>query len=49
VTLEVTPAGERLDLARSVGKLSLVLRNQIDSNPTDTAGITKAMLLRNVC
>lgn len=47
VTLEVTPEqAERLDLARSVGNLSLVLRNQIDSNPTDTAGITKAMLLR---
>ncbi|CAI08217.1 pilus assembly transmembrane protein [Aromatoleum aromaticum EbN1] len=47
VTLEVTPEqAERLDLARSVGNLSLVLRNQIDSNTTDTAGITKAMLLR---
>lgn len=47
VTLEVTPEqAERLDLARSVGNLSLVLRNQIDSNPTDTDGITKAMLLR---
>jgi pilus assembly protein CpaB len=47
VTLEVTPEqAERLDLARSVGNLSLALRNQIDSKPTDTAGITKAMLLR---
>lgn len=47
VTLEVTPEqAERLDLARSVGTLSLVLRNQIDSDPTETAGITKAMLLR---
>lgn len=47
VTLEVTPEqAERLDLARSVGTLSLVLRNQIDSNPADTDGITKAMLLR---
>ena len=47
VTLEVTPEqAERLDLARSVGNLSLVLRNQVDSNPTETAGITKAMLLR---
>ncbi|NMG74356.1 Flp pilus assembly protein CpaB [Aromatoleum diolicum] len=47
VTLEVTPEqAERLDLARSVGNLSLVLRNQVDSNPTATAGITKAMLLR---
>lgn len=47
VTLEVTPEqAERLDLARSVGNLSLVLRNQIDSGPTATEGITKAMLLR---
>ncbi|NMG15031.1 Flp pilus assembly protein CpaB [Aromatoleum bremense] len=47
VTLEVTPEqAERLDLARSVGNLSLVLRNQIDSSPTETVGITKAMLLR---
>jgi pilus assembly protein CpaB len=47
VTLEVTPEqAERLDLARSVGNLSLVLRNQIDSDPSATAGITKAMLLR---
>lgn len=47
VTLEVTPEqAERLDLARSVGNLSLVLRNQIDSNPSATDGITKAMLLR---
>lgn len=47
VTLEVTPEqAERLDLARSVGNLSLVLRNQVDSDPTDTAGITKAKLLR---
>ncbi|BAL26414.1 Flp pilus assembly protein CpaB [Azoarcus sp. KH32C] len=47
VTLEVTPEqAERLDLARSVGNLSLVLRNQVDGKPTETAGITKAMLLR---
>lgn len=47
VTLEVTPEqAERLDLARSVGNLSLVLRNQVDSDPTETAGITKAKLLR---
>lgn len=46
VTLEVTPAqAERLDLARSVGTLSLVLRNQIDSKPSETAGITKQQLL----
>ncbi|NMG43070.1 Flp pilus assembly protein CpaB [Aromatoleum toluvorans] len=47
VTLEVTPEqAERLDLARSVGTLSLVLRNQVDSDPAKTAGITKAELLR---
>src|SRR5512138_3198329 len=46
VTLEVTPEqAEKLDLARSVGSLSLVLRNQIDSNPADTTGITKRELL----
>lgn len=49
VTLEVTPEeAERLDLARSVGNLSLVLRNQIDPNPVGTEGITKAHLLRMV-
>lgn len=46
VTLEVTPVeAEKLDLARSVGTLSLVLRNQADPKATDTAGITKAELL----
>jgi pilus assembly protein CpaB len=46
VTLEVTPEqAERLDLARSVGTLSLVLRNQVDQEPVKTAGITKAKLL----
>lgn len=46
VTLEVTPAqAEKLDLARSVGTLSLVLRNQIDSALVDTIGITKRQLL----
>ncbi len=48
VTLEVTPEeAERLDLARSVGTLSLVLRNQIDSEPAETKGITRAVLLRS--
>lgn len=42
VTLEVTPEqAERLDLARSVGTLSLVLRNQVDQEPTQTAGVLK--------
>jgi pilus assembly protein CpaB len=46
VTLEVTPQqAEKLDLARSVGQLSLVLRNQIDHKPAETAGATKATLL----
>lgn len=46
VTLEVTPPqAEKLDLARSVGTLSLVLRNQVDSASVDTGGITKRQLL----
>ncbi|MGE5469742.1 MAG: Flp pilus assembly protein CpaB [Bacteroidota bacterium] len=46
VTLEVTPENaEKLDLARSVGTLSLVLRNQIDPNMSKTAGETKDSLL----
>lgn len=46
VTLEVTPEhAERLDLARSVGTLSLVLRNQIDAESTVTHGMRKADLL----
>lgn len=46
VTLEVTPdQAEKLDLARSVGTLSLVLRNQIDPQPAQTAGATKDTLL----
>ncbi|HUG24659.1 Flp pilus assembly protein CpaB, partial [Piscinibacter sp.] len=47
VTLEVTPGeAEHLDLARSVGTLSLVLRNQVDPNPGATDGATKSSLLR---
>ncbi len=46
VTLEVAPEeAEKIDLARSVGSLSLVLRNQVDPNPIRTAGATKADLL----
>lgn len=46
VTLEVTPTqAEKLDLARSVGQLSLVLRNQVDTNPAQTDGATKQTLL----
>ena len=46
VTLEVTPPqAELLDLARSVGTLSLVLRNQSESAAATTLGATKEMLL----
>ena len=46
VTLELTPEQvEKLDLARSVGTLSLVLRNQIDPAPVNTGGATKESLL----
>ena len=46
VTLEVSPVeAEKLDLARSVGSLSLVLRNQVEQRPVDTAGATKRSLL----
>lgn len=39
VTLEVTPQeAETLDLARSIGSLSLVLRNQMDDQHVDTEG-----------
>ena len=47
VTLELTPKdAELLDLARSVGTLSLVLRNQTDPKADEaTRGATKAELL----
>lgn len=46
VTLEVTPEqAEALDLARSVGTLSLVLRNQVDPKSAGTGGATKGTLL----
>jgi pilus assembly protein CpaB len=46
VTLELTPEqAEKLDLARSVGTLSLVLRNQIDKDGVETRGIMKPQLL----
>lgn len=49
VTLEVTPAqAENLDLARSVGTLSLALRNQVDPQDARTDGATKRTLLREV-
>lgn len=47
VTLELTPAeAERVDLARSVGTLSLVLRNQVDPHSAVTAGATKSSVLQ---
>jgi pilus assembly protein CpaB len=46
VTLELTlEDAEKLDLARSVGSLSLVLRNQLDKKTVATAGVTKSQLL----
>jgi pilus assembly protein CpaB len=46
VTLELTPDQvEKLDLARSIGSLSLVLRNQVDPQPANTSGATRASVL----
>lgn len=46
VTLEVTPEqAEMIDLARSIGDLSLVLRNQADIQNAKTEGMTKNTLL----
>lgn len=46
VTLELSPEdAEKLDLARSVGTLSLVLRNQLDKQTASTTGITRTQLL----
>jgi pilus assembly protein CpaB len=46
VTLEVTPEqAEKLDLARTVGTLSLALRNQVDPESAKTGGATKLTLL----
>ncbi|MDZ4101997.1 MAG: Flp pilus assembly protein CpaB [Hydrogenophaga sp.] len=45
VTLEVLPEqAEKIDLARNVGTLSLMLRNQVDVEGTPTAGITRKEL-----
>jgi pilus assembly protein CpaB len=45
VTLELSlEDSEKLDLARSVGTLSLVLRNQVDQQNVVTQGITKNQL-----
>ena len=46
VTLEVTPEqAERIDLARNVGAISLVLRNQADTARVITTGVRKDTLL----
>ena len=45
VTLELSlEDSEKLDLARSVGTLSLVLRNQVDKKTVATTGVTKSEL-----
>ena len=47
VTLQVTPEqAEKIDLARSIGTLSLVLRNQVDPQDPNTNGATRATLLK---
>jgi pilus assembly protein CpaB len=47
VTVAVTPQdGERLALASSQGQISLVLRNPVDVEPTQTAGIKLPALMR---
>lgn len=49
VTLEVTPAqAEKIDLARSIGSLSLVLRSQVDMKSVSTVGARKNDLLDTV-
>lgn len=49
VTLEVTPEqAEYIDLARSIGSLSLVLRNQVDPDLGTSVGATKDTLLNIV-
>jgi pilus assembly protein CpaB len=46
VTLELSLAdAEKLDLARNIGTLSLVLRNQIDKGNAVTAGVRKSDLM----
>ena len=49
VTLELTPAeSERLDLARSVGSLSLALRNELDRSKLASAGTRLDDLMHEV-
>jgi Flp pilus assembly protein CpaB len=47
VTLAVLPAdGERIALAADQGSLSLVLRNPLDVDPSETPGIKLAALMK---
>jgi pilus assembly protein CpaB len=47
VTLAVVPEdGERIALAATEGRISLVLRNPVDVTPTETQGIKLAALMR---
>lgn len=47
VTLEATPEqAEKLDLARNIGTLSLVLRNQIDQAQVQTDGVRRNDLMQ---
>lgn len=49
VTLEVSPSqAEQLDLARSIGNLSMVLRNQSDLSPANSKGALVADILGGV-
>lgn len=46
VTLEVTPQdAEKIDLARNIGTLSLMLRNQVDTKGNVTAGARRSDLI----
>ncbi|ABB23538.1 Flp pilus assembly protein CpaB [Pelodictyon luteolum] len=46
VTLELTPhESEKLDLARSIGSLSLVLRNELDTGEENSAGVRMSDLM----
>lgn len=48
VTLELSlEDSEKLDLARSIGTLSLVLRNQIDKKTVATTGVTRSQLFND--
>ena len=48
ITIEVTPTeAETLDLARSIGSLSLVLRHQNDDSDGESTGITRKELVSN--